>query len=95
MRQILSHEQAAKNRTVVTLHADFSEMLDILAALRNCDVENRQSFTHLLQSGCELFCAKDNGRCALGTTEFTVTLEPSKRLLQLLATRRTVDGVEQ
>lgn len=83
------------NREVVTIHADFTKALDSLTALRSCEVKDRQRFAHILQSGLQLFRAKENVRCAPGTTEFTVTLEPSERLLELLAASRTIDAVKK
>lgn len=66
----------------------FRNALSALHDIAGTLPEAFQRFPELAQSNAELFCVKDDDVRAVMTDKFIITLEPTEKLLNLIATVR-------
>jgi hypothetical protein len=76
----------------IEIDDEYREGLRCLCQIRDAGPEVRERFGQFLESCAELFRVKDDLVFAVGTEDLVVTLEPTERLRELMATVRAWKG---
>jgi hypothetical protein len=82
----------------ITISEEVRAGITCLREIRNASPELRDRFSDFLQSNAELFRVKDDRVLAIGTSDVVISLEPTKRLSELVAAVRAwkdEDGIRK